>query len=318
MYGSQVNRGGMSEPSNGRSGAIAKPVRRFWFQVLGFVIKQFSGKGLERFSLVNRTYRFLTRHLVGEDIISVNVQGQKMYVHATFGLTLLSTGTYLSEKLMTNLFIGLLKEGMLVVDIGAHVGYYTLLAARTVGDRGKVFCFEPEPSNYALLLRNIEENSYKNIVPVQKAVTDTTGSIKLFIAKDPGAHSIGSDKPNQKVIVVDSTTVDDFFAGREHPIHLIKIDVEGAEMAILKGMSNIITNNPDLKIFTEFNPENLRRAGSLPTEYFEKLVNYGFDIYLIDEKKQSLESAEIGHLMNMCRSIGYVNLLCQRAQKGLT
>ena len=300
------------------SGAIAKPVREFWFQVLGFVVKHLSGRGLERFPLVSRTYRFLTKHLIGEDIISVDVHGQKMYVNAAFGLTLLSTGTYESERLMTNLFTKLVTEGMIVVDIGAHVGYYTLLAARAVGDQGKVFCFEPEPSNYALLLKNIEKNNSNSVVPVQKAVTNTTGSIKLFIAKDPSGHSIGSDNPQQRAILVDSTTLDDFFACREYPIHIIKIDVEGAEMAVLQGMRDIIAKNQQLNIFTEFNPGALMRAGFLPTEYFQMLVNCGFGIYVINEQKQSLEPAEVSHVMKMCKSIEYVNLLCQRAQKELT
>lgn len=299
-------------------GAITKPVRQFWLQVFGFVVRHFSGKGLERFPLAGRTYRFLTRHLIGEDTILVDVHGQKMYVNAAFGITLLSAGTYLSERLMTNLFIGLLKEGMIVVDIGSHVGYYTLLAARAVGDKGKVFCFEPDPSNYALLLKNIEKNNYNNVVPVQKAVTDTTGSIKLFIAKDPSGHSIWSDNPQQKSIVVDSTTIDDFFAGRDYPLHVMKIDVEGAEMTVLQGMRNILAKNRQLIIFTEFNPGALTRAGFSPIEYLQMLINYGFNINAINEQKQSLEPTDISHIMKMCKNIEYVNLLCQRTQKELT
>ena len=294
------------------SGAMTKLGRKPWFQVLGFVVKHFSGKGLERFPLVSRTYHFLTRHLIGEDIILVDVHGQKMYVNATFGLTLLSTGTYESEKLMTTLFTKLITEGMIVVDIGAHVGYYTLLAARAVGDKGKVFCFEPEPSNYALLLKNIERNSYNNVVLVQKAVTNSTGHVKLFLARDPSGHSIGSDNPHQRAILVDSTTLDDFFVCREYPIHIIKIDVEGAEMAVLQGMRNIIAKNQQLNIFTEFNPGALMRAGFLPIEYFQMLVNYGFNICVINEQKQSLEPAEINTVMAMCKSIEYVNLLCRK------
>ncbi|MCJ7515976.1 MAG: FkbM family methyltransferase [Dehalococcoidia bacterium] len=261
---------------------------------------------------MSRTYRFLTRRLIGEDIISVVVHGQKMHVNATFGLTLQSTGTYISERLMSNLFIELLKEGMVVVDIGAHVGYYTLLAAKAVGDKGKVFCFEPGPANYVLLLKNIEENNCNNIVPVQKAVSKRTGPIKLFIAKDPSGHSIASDNPHQKAIVVDSITIDEFFAGREYPIHVIKIDVEGAEMAVLQGMRNIIAKNRRLNIFTEFNPGALKRVGFSPTEYFQMLVDFGFNICVINEQKQSLEPAEINTVMAMCKSIEYVNLLCRK------
>ena len=307
----------MTKHSKTMSDNRAKPVRRFWFKVLGFIVKQLSGKGLERFPIVSRTYRFLTRHLIGENVISVDVQGQKMYVNATFGLTLQSAGTYLSEKSMVNLFTGSVTEGMTVVDIGAHFGYYTLLAARAVGIKGKVFCFEPEPSNYALLLKNIEENNYNNVVPIQKAVTNTTGSIKLFIAKDPSGHSIACDNPLQKAIDIDSITLDDFFRGREYPIDVIKVDVEGAEMTILQGMRNIIAKNRQLNIFTEFNPGALTRTGYSPKEYFRLLTDYGFQIYMINEQKQSLEPAEVSHVMKMCRGVGYVNLLCKREQKGV-
>jgi FkbM family methyltransferase len=300
------------------SGASKKPEKNPWFQVLEFIVKHMSGKGLERSPFISRTYRFLTGHLIGEDIISVDVHGQKMYVNATFGLTLLSTGTYESERLMTTLFNDLVTEGMIAVDVGAHVGYYTLLSARAVGSKGKVFSFEPEPSNYALLLKNIRENSWTNVVPVQKAVTNTTGHIKLFIAKDPSGHSIGRDTPHQRAILVDATTLDNFFAGREHPIHTIKIDVEGAEMAVLQGMRNIIARNRQLNIFTEFNPGALMRAGFSPSEYFQMLVNCGFEIYVINEPKQALEPAEISHVMKLCKGLGYVNLLCRKEQKGLS
>lgn len=89
-------------------------------------------------------------------------------------------------------------------------------------------------------------------------------------------------------------------------------------MAVLQGMRNIIAKNQQLNIFTEFNPGALMRAGFLPTEYFQMLVNCGFEIYVINEQRQSLEPTEVSHVMKMCKSIGYVNLLCQRAQRELT
>lgn len=291
---------------------MTKLGRKFWFRVLGVVVKHLSGKGLEQLSFVKKTYRFMVRHLIGEDIVLVDVHGQKMHVFPAFGLMLLSTGTYESERLMTTLFTELVAENMIVVDIGAYVGFYTLLAAKAVGDKGRVFCFEPELSNYTLLLKNIEENGYNNVVPVQKAVTNVTGPIKLFLTKDQGSHSIGNYDPCQKTIVVDSITLDEFFSRRDCSIHVMKIDVEGAEMAVLQGMANIISKNRQLKIFTEFNAEALKRAGFSPTEYFKMLVNYGFEVYVINEKKQLLEPAEIGNVIKMCKSIGYVNLLCQR------
>jgi len=259
----------------------------------------------------------MSNKFMGKDEIEVNVHGQTMYVDAAFALTLESAGTYLSERRMTVIFTELVKAGMTVIDVGAHVGYYTLIAARAVGDKGRVFAFEPEPSNYKLMLKNIHFNGYSNVIPVQKAVTNITGPIKLFLAEDASGHSTVCDNPHQRAIPVDSTTLDDFFADQIPQIHVIKIDVEGAENAVLQGMSRIIAKNPELKIFTEFCPEALKIAGCLPTEYLEKFANYGFDIYLIDEKKQSLELAEVRRVMKVCRSVASVNLLCYRGQRGL-
>lgn len=308
---------GCADNSRKMSKAAPKPIKEFWFRLLGFAVRYFSGKNFGRLPVVIRTYHFLTRKFIGEDVISVNAHGQKMYVNATFGLTLLSTGTYQSEKLMTTLFTKLITKGTTVIDVGAYVGYYTLLAAQATGDRGKVFCFEPEPSNYALLLKNIEANSYNNVVLVQKAVINRIGVVKLFVAKDPSGHSTVCQNPHQVAISVDCTTLDDFFFGREYPIQVIKIDVEGAEMTVLEGMKNIISKNRQINIFTEFSPEALKIAGCLPVEYFKKLADYGFNIYLIDEKKQSLERADFDLIMRVCGSTGYVNLLCQKGQKEL-
>jgi len=299
------------------SGAITKVWRIFWFRIFGFIVRKLSKTGLRQSRLVVKTYRFISNKFMGRDEVAVRVHGHTMYVDIAFGLTLKSAGTYLSEKLMTLIFTKLITEGMTVIDIGAHAGYYTLIAARAVGDKGRVFAFEPEPSNYKLICKNIELNNYRNVIPVQKAVTNITGPMKLFLAKDASEHSTISDNPRQRAILIDSTTLDDFFVNRLQPVHIIKIDVEGAEYAVLQGMNRIIAKNPELKIFTEFRPEALKRAGHLPTEYFKMLTNYGFNIYLIDEKKQSMEPAQISRVMKACNSIGYVNLLCHKGQREL-
>jgi FkbM family methyltransferase len=237
-----------------------------------------------------------------------------MYVNATFGLTLLSTGTYESERLMTTLFTKLVTEGMIVVDIGAHVGYYTLLAAKAVGDKGKVFCFEPESSNYALLLKNAEVNGYKNVTPVRKAVFSKTGKVNLFLGRYSGTHGLYPSVYSTSTLAVDAITLDEFFEDKDCPIDIIKMDIEGAEMAAVTGMAEILKMNHDLKIFTEFCPIGLQGAGSSAQEYWDKLVEHGFKfIYLINERKQKLEQTDLASVMKMCKSIGYVNLLCQRA-----
>jgi len=296
---------------------ITRLYRRLWYRALGFAVQHLSKTGLAQSRYVVNIYHRLSNKFLGSDEVTVRVHGQTMYVDAAFALTLRSAGTYVSEKLMTEIFTKLVTEGMTVVDVGAHAGYYTLIAARAVGDKGKVFAFEPEPSNYQLMLKNIQLNNHFNVTPVQKAVSDITGGIKLFLAEDASGHSTVCEKPDQRFIQVDSTTLDDFFTDQIPQIHVIKIDVEGAEGVVLEGMRNIIDKNPELIIFTEFCPDALKRAGCVPTEYLKKLADYEFVIYLIDEKKHSLEPAEVSRVIKACQSLGYVNLLCLRGKRGL-
>jgi predicted methyltransferase len=69
----------------------------------------------------------------------------------------------------------IIREGMTVFDLGAHVGYYTLLAAEQVGVTGHVFAFEPDPENYAVLIKNVELNGYKNVTFINMAISDMSG-----------------------------------------------------------------------------------------------------------------------------------------------
>jgi FkbM family methyltransferase len=296
---------------------VTKLYRRFWYSVFSFVVRHLSKTDLAQSRLLANIYHRLSTNFVGREEVEVRVHGQTMHVDAAFGITLESAGTYASERLMTEIFTKLVMEGMTVVDVGAHAGYYTLIAARAVGNKGKVFAFEPESSNYQLMLKNIKLNNHRNVTPVQKAVSDVTGPIKLFLAEDASGHSTIGDNTNQNAIPVESTTLDDYFADRIQQINVIKIDVEGAENAVLQGMRRVINSNPELTIFTEFCPDALKRAGCLPEKYFQKLADYGFVIYLIDEKKHSLEPAEVSRVIKVCHSLGYVNLLCHRGKREL-
>ena len=98
------------------------------------------------------------------------------------------------ERATTDLLKDLLHPGMIFVDVGANIGYFSLLAANLVGTEGTVYAFEPEPGNHELLRKNIELNSYSNIVMIQKAVSNKSGSAPLFLsALDSGSHSLYSE-----------------------------------------------------------------------------------------------------------------------------
>ena len=138
-------------------------MKKFLYAILKTLRKLASGKEktFRKFPLVTKTFNFLYQLVGPRGIVLAEVQGNKMFMDAkASGLVL--TGYW--EKYETELFKKVVKEGMTVVDIGAHIGYYTLIAANLAGKKGKVYAFEPEAENYSLLVKNIKVNGYQNIV----------------------------------------------------------------------------------------------------------------------------------------------------------
>lgn len=124
---------------------------------------------------------------------TVNVQGHKMYLPTMDDVGIISFDLILNEvwePIETNFFKREIKENDIVLDIGANIGYYTLLFARQVGTKGKVYAFEPEPNNFSLLAKNVLINKYENVIYIDKAVSDINGSQKLFLSE----YNIGSQK----------------------------------------------------------------------------------------------------------------------------
>jgi FkbM family methyltransferase len=192
------------------------------------------------------------------------------------------------EPGVVRLFGDVLEEGMVVIDAGAHVGYFALLAARIVGPSGRVFAFEPVPRNYDLLVRNIQLNGYRNIVPVQKAISSKVGSARFFIHPDTVGHSLfpETSKMSQRAINVEVTTLDRFLEGEGWPpVHLVKMDIEGAEPAALEGMIGLLTRNRALRLVVEYVPHILERAGEDPTRFLDRIRGLGFTIRAIGSNR---------------------------------
>ena len=120
-------------------------------------------------------------------------------------------------------------------------------------------------------------------------------------------------------ITVDAVSLDDFFEGEGYPIDIIKIDIEGAEMAALLGMSRVLRKNENVKLFIELSPVGFQRTGFSPREFWDKLMEYNFNfVYLINEPKRRIEPADFDSAMTFCkgslfRKPTYVNLLCAKA-----
>ncbi|MEE9200225.1 MAG: FkbM family methyltransferase, partial [Candidatus Brocadiales bacterium] len=200
------------------------------FSLFKKVTDSLSGKGLGKIPGVIRLHEFIYKVVKPKGVILITCQGNKMYVDGKDeGIVpyLLMQGVY--DKRLTKLFKKLIKPGMIVVDVGANIGYYTLIVAKLTGNDGRVYAFEPEPNNYRLLVKNIEMNGYTNITPIQKALSNKHGKTKLFADKvNLGQLSFSEDNTVVKAgfVDVETTTLDDFFESvvKDNKVDLVKID----------------------------------------------------------------------------------------------
>jgi FkbM family methyltransferase len=223
--------------------------------------------------------------------------------------TLFIYGFY--EENETEMFEKIIKAGDTVLDIGANIGYYTLIFAKLVGKNGRVFAFEPEPTNFTLLRRNIRINSYDNVVLEQKAVSNKTGKVKLYISENPGLHRIYDSYDGRKFIEVEAICLDDYFKNYDKNIDVIKMDIEGSEFGAVQGMTSLLKKNKNVKIVTEFLPSGLRQFGIKPEEYIELLIKCGFDFLYNIKRKRILKNEDIAKLPTEYAS-SETNLLCMK------
>lgn len=249
-------------------------------------------------------------------MVTVRDYGFKLYIDSrdtSVGCTLLMLGRY--DPFASQVFSSLLQEGMTVVDIGAQVGYYTVLSARIVGPSGKVFAFEPEPEHFRLLCKSLSANGLMNVLPQQKALLDQKGAHPFFLAAESlGRHGIYRQDDSVEQIEVETTTLDEFMSDRQAKAQVIKLDAEGAEPLILKGMNRVITESNRLALFTEFFPPNLEAGGHSPEAYLDDLVRHGFTLHFLDEDQKSLRKVDVGQMLEICRTEPKAvrNLLCMK------
>ena len=241
---------------------------------------------LVRSNLVISLGRFV-RSLSKSNI--VEIEGRKMFTQNNDGLALSIFKIY--EPNQTKIVKKYVHEGDVVIDVGAHVGYYTLLMAQLVGKNGKVYSFEPDPVNFELLKKSVEINGFENVVLIQKAVSDTTEKIKLFLGDNDSAINriydakLGDAK---KSIDVESVTIDEYFKENDKLFNFIKIDSEGSEAKIINGMEKFLTKNRKLIMMTEFFPFLIKKSGDEPKQYLKSLENSGFELYnILDDNKET-------------------------------
>ena len=216
------------------------------------------------------------------------------------------------EPFETSLLSAEVRPGMRIVDVGANIGYYTLLFSKLTGEGGHVYAFEPEPENFALLQQNLSRNNRTNVEVFNLAASDSGGESFLYLStENHGDHQAYPSDYGRKKVRITLARLDDRVPG---PIDLLKMDVQGFEAHVLNGMQSVIAASPRLTIFTEFWPEGLRRAGSDAAEFLRRLRAFDFEIFFINEYSNRLEAADDAELMRRyAPAVGtHTNLICRR------
>lgn len=176
-----------------------------------------------------------------------------------------------------------LTPGATLLDVGANIGYFSLLGSHLVGPTGRVVSIEALPATYAQLLANLDRNEAGNVRPLNVAASTDHGTLTLYGGE---VHNSGTTTsiPRDELAVVgqvpaaplDDILTDDEVAG----LRLVKIDVEGAELEVLQGMTNTLERAPeDLEVIVEVSPDDLRRTGHDTEEPIRLLGQFGFVPY---------------------------------------
>jgi len=202
----------------------------------------------------------------------------------------------------TDWFLRIVKPGDTVVDAGANIGYYTVIGSRLVGDKGKVYAFEPDPANFALLEKNVRLNGLTNVVLERKALSNRKGTLKLFIGdQNKGDHRIyqpeGESRPS---VDVEAVRLDEYFKDYQRGIDVLKTDTQGAEGVILEGVTGLLEHQSEgPTIFMEFWPHALKGMGTDAGALLKMLQSYNYKLYDINPKdnKRGLPRVEPADLL---------------------
>lgn len=246
------------------------------------------------------------------DRVPVRVAEFALFMPRRFFPNYGSAGTY--EPLTQQSFRDVLRPGMTMVDVGAHIGFYTILSARLVGPGGRVHAFEPARENLEYLERNLAHHGLGQVTVHAAAVGRESCLREFHLTRSSDSNGFYAHPLAETVetLQVQQRALDDVVSG---PVHALKIDVEGAETEVLDGMTRILRENPRLTLWMEWNPSCMRNAGYDPLDLPRRLRELGFRLSVLDDVEQRRPPLE----ETLARVAGggtpeewFVNLLCER------
>lgn len=246
--------------------------------------------------------------------------GLKMQVHAT-GDQMISARLRRDqcwESYETQLTLQHLQPGDVYVDVGANIGYYTLIAAQRVGPQGKVIAYEPDADNFELLQRNVALNHLSQVQVFPYALYDQNVEGHLFLSDNNfGDHRIYSAADSRNSRAIRLINGDEHLGQLIDRMDFLKIDTQGAEFFVVNGLRQIIAKNRrHLRLMLEFCPFGIRHSGGNGHELLRLLDELGLQYAIVDHQQACLIPAQSHHLAEWVSQMadepgneGFINLL---------
>lgn len=217
--------------------------------------------------------------------IEVNDYQLLALVNEEVGRQLLALGCF--EKKDTEFLKTAIKQNWTCLDVGANIGYYTLLFSK-LASQGKVYAFEPVPLNHHILKANTHLNNASNVFIENIALGTQAGRSRFFLSEDSGFSSFRNTKqqPVKQVIIVNVQALDNYIKDRQiRKVDFIKIDVEGAEKLILEGAKNVLQNLRPKMMLIELGKGNLKIYNETANSVIDFLKQYGYQPYNLKNNK---------------------------------
>ena len=223
------------------------------------------------------------------------------------------------EPYETSLVLCALQPGDVFVDVGANLGYFSVLAASVVGEGGAVFAFEPDPANFQLIEANAALNGLQNrIEAIQAALAAADGKGQLFLSADNlGDHQTYATGGERKCLPIALLNGSDYLGDRLHRLDLLKIDTQGSEYQVVQGLLPLLQRQQrPPRIIIELTPLSLRQAGASGRALIELLARLEQPMWIIDHIEHRLAASCAAELARWCDDVdavsgdtGFMNIL---------
>lgn len=170
-----------------------------------------------------------------------------------------------------------LSKGDTVIDIGAHLGYFSLMGRREVGPEGAIYAFEPHPESFELLSRNISDNKFSNITVENELLAESRNEI-LLDDSDKSIRATISQKDSGTGHKMMSLPFDEYAKKHKVKPDFVKMNAEGAELSIIKGMNKVLADTHPY-LLMEVHPHLIENQGGDPEELVDILTDTGYNTF---------------------------------------